>query len=329
MAAPGGGRLKKILSLLGPLLGLAIVLGIFTGINGLGYLDPSNIQTMLADATIVAIAALGMTLVIIGGGIDLSVGSVVALSSVLCARALYAIDPAGADPLTLKFWLVAFAVGIGAGAICGLVNGVAIIGLRVAPFIATLGMLSIARGAAKWVANNQPINVNYEFGNWTDPFVESGFFSPVVWMSLVLAIVVAFVLHRTIYGRNTVALGCSEETSWLCGIRINWLKVSLYMLAGALAGLAGVVQTSRLTQGDPTVAQGLELNVIAAVVIGGGSLSGGEGSVLGTLAGALIMSALAFGATQAGWDNYVQEILIGMIIVFAVALDQLRSKRKA
>jgi len=192
-------------------------------------------------------------------------------------------------------------------------------------------MLSVARGVAKWQARNVPIDINYAFGNWVQPFIDPPWLilAPSVWITLLLVVFFSLMLQRTIFGRHVVALGSSEATARLCGLKINRLKIFLYMISGACAGLAGVVQTARLTRGDPSVATGLELNVIAAVVIGGGSLSGGEGSILGTLVGALIMGVLSAGATQAGWENYVQEILVGLIIVLAVAVDQLRARRAA
>ncbi|MEI7634482.1 MAG: ABC transporter permease [bacterium] len=319
----------RSLAALGPFFGLILVLAVFTAINGPAFLSLPNLQTMVADASIVAIAALGMTLVIIGGGIDLSTGSLVALSSIMCAKALAWGGFADSPALSTWGWTLAFLAGIGTGMFCGAINGSAIVGLRVVPFIATLGMLSVARGGAKWQSHNQPINVTYAFGDWVQPYVKPAWImlAPSVWLAIVLAVIMGLVLNRTVFGRSIVALGSSEATARLCGLRIGWLKITLYTIAGAFAGLAGVVQTARLTRGDPSVAVGMELNVIAAVVIGGGSLSGGEGSILGTMAGALIMSALATGATQAGWENYVQEILVGLIIVFAVALDQLRARK--
>jgi len=329
---PHAPSLRRLASALGPLFGLGLIVVIFRIIVGEGFTDWYNVQTILADTTIVAIAALGMTLVIIGGGIDLSTGSVVALASVVCAKSLAGLI--GADgAMTPAAWCAAFGAGIGIGMLCGAINGLAIVGLRVVPFIATLGMLSIARGAAKWQSANIPINITYDFGEWVQPYLPEGWswllVAPSVWLALGLALVFGLVLHRTVYGRHVVALGSSEPTARLCGLRIGWLKISLYVVAGAMAGLAGVVQAARLTRGDPSVGVGLELNVIAAVVIGGGSLMGGEGRILGTLAGALIMSVLATGATQAGWENYIQEILVGLIIVLAVALDQLRARRAA
>ena len=148
--------------------------------------------------------------------------------------------------------------------------------------------------------------------------------APGVWIALVLAVAMAFVLRRTVFGRRVFALGSSEPAARACGIPIERLKLQVYGIAGLLFGLAGVMQMSRLRQGDPTVAAGTELDVIAAVVIGGGSLSGGEGTILGSMIGALVMAFLRNGSQQMGWPSYVQEILIGVIIVVAVAIDRWR-----
>jgi ribose transport system permease protein len=207
-------------------------------------------------------------------------------------------------------------------------NGLLITRLRVVPFIATLGMLGIARGVAKWAANEQTVNVP---ATWVNEllvtFPQRGWMlvAPGVWLTLVLAIVVAAVLRRTVFGRRMFALGSNEAAARACGIATDRLKVMIYASAGLLFGLAGVMQMSRLRQGDPTVAIGTELDVIAAVVIGGGSLAGGEGSIVGSMVGALIMAFLRNGCQQMGWPNYIQEIIIGAIIVLAVALDRLRA----
>jgi ribose transport system permease protein len=147
-----------------------------------------------------------------------------------------------------------------------------------------------------------------------------------VWLTLGLAVLAALVLRRTVFGRRIFALGSNEAAARACGIDTGRLKIATYTVAGLLFGFAGVMQMSRLRQGDPTVANGAELDIIAAVVIGGGSLSGGEGSILGSLIGALIMAFLRNGCQQMGWPNYIQEIIIGVIIVLAVALDRLRAK---
>jgi ribose transport system permease protein len=152
-------------------------------------------------------------------------------------------------------------------------------------------------------------------------------FAPAVFLALILGMFLAAVLRYTILGRYTFAIGSNEATARLCGIRVPRVKICIYVLAGLLTGLAGLMQFARLTQGDPTVAVGLELDVIAAVVIGGGSLSGGQGSLVGTLAGAFLMAYLRNRCTVLGWSNFVQEMIVGHIIIIAVAVDQWRVRR--
>ncbi|MGE5124699.1 MAG: ABC transporter permease, partial [Betaproteobacteria bacterium] len=213
----------------------------------------------------------------------------------------------------------------------GLLNAAAITRLRVVPFIATLGMLGVARGAAKWLAHQTTVEAP---ATWvselavTFPTAAWLVFAPGVWIALALAALMGFVLRRTVFGRRVFALGSSEAAARACGIAIERLKLAVYSIAGLFFGLAGVMQMSRLRQGDPTVAAGTELDVIAAVVIGGGSLNGGEGSVLGSMIGALVMAFLRNGSQQMGWPSHVQEMLIGAIIVVAVAIDRWRHERR-
>jgi ribose transport system permease protein len=261
-----------------------------------------------------------MTIVIIGGGIDLSVGSSIALAGVVAALGLR------------TGWAPAAAVGAAVlvGGLVGLVNGLVVTRLKVVPFIATLGMLGVARGTAKWVAEEQTVNTPATWVNGlavTFPSPEWLLLAPGLWLTLALAIVVAVVLRRTVFGRRVFALGSNEAAARACGVHTDRLKLWIYSLAGFFFGLSGVMQMSRLRQGDPTVAAGTELDVIAAVVIGGGSLSGGEGGILGSMVGALIMAFLRNGSQQMGWPNYIQEIIIGIIIVIAVALDRFRTSR--
>ncbi len=307
-----------------PLLGLIAVATLFAILTGAPerYLSATNLRVVLAQTVIVAVAALGMTMIIISAGIDLSVGSSIALSSVVTAVALRG----GLPPI------VALACGVITGGVLGLINGLSITALRVVPFIATLGMLGIARGLAKYVANQQTVNVPATWINElavTFPARPWLLFAPGVWLTVVLAIVMTLILRNTVFGRRIFALGSNEAAARACGINTNRLKIKVYALAGLFFGLAGVTQMSRLRQGDPTVAVGTELDVIAAVVIGGGSLSGGDGSIPGAIIGALVMSLLRNGCQQMGWPNYVQEIIIGAIIVIAVAADRYRASRAA
>ena len=314
--------LRSQLNRFGPLLGLVLVIAVFTILTGAPdrYLAPKNLRTVLVQTVIVAIGAIGMTMIIISGGIDLSVGSAIALAGVVTALAI----KAGLSPV------IAVAAGILVGCLVGVVNGLAITRLRVVPFIATLGMLGVARGVAKGVAGSQTVNIPETWANnllMTVPKPEWLLVAPGVWLTITLAIIVAIVLRNTVFGRRVFALGSNEAAARACGIATDRLKVYIYGIAGLLFGLAGVMQMSRLRLGDPTVAAGLELDIIAAVVIGGGSLNGGEGTILGSMIGALIMAFLRNGCQQLGWENYIQEIIIGAIIVIAVAVDRWRSAR--
>ena len=321
-AVLGSSSLNDWLNRLGPLLGLVLVIAIFSLLmDSPGrYLSANNLRIVFAQTVIVAIGAIGMTMIIISGGIDLAVGSTIALTGVITALAVNA----GLPPI------IALAIGVLVGGVVGVVNGLAITRLKVVPFIATLGMLGVARGTAKWLANQQTVNVP---DTWLNellvmfPKPSWLLVAPGVWITIVLAICAAIVLRNTVFGRRVFALGSNEAAARACGIATDRLKVWIYGLAGLLFGLAGVMQMSRLRQGDPTVAAGAELDIIAAVVIGGGSLSGGEGSILGSMIGALIMAFLRNGCQQVGWPNYIQEIIIGAIIVIAVAIDRWRSAR--
>jgi ribose transport system permease protein len=313
------GRLLR----LGPFLGLLAVMAFFAVASGAPerYLSANNLRVVLAQTVIVAIGAIGMTLVIVGGGIDLSVGSTIALTGVLCALALR--DGVSPSLAVLAALLL--------GGLVGLANALAITRLRVVPFIATLGMLGVARGAAKWLAHQTTVEAPASWVNElavTFPPRPWMVFAPGVWVALALAALMGFVLRRTVFGRRVFALGSSEPAARACGIAIDRLKLAVYSIAGLFFGLAGVMQMSRLRQGDPTVAAGTELDVIAAVVIGGGSLNGGEGTILGSTIGALMMAFLRNGSQQMGWPSHVQEMLIGAIIVVAVAIDRWRHDRR-
>ena len=319
----------RFVNVLGPFLGLLLVIGLFwilerrkiaedSSITPF-FLTGGNIKLILTQSVIVAIGALGMTIVIVSGGIDLSVGSVVALTSVVGATVLVK----GYSVLT------AVTMTIAVGAFIGAINGLVIGGLRMMPFIVTLGMMGIARGTAKWLSGSQTVNSP---PTWIDNVMASTnpdrlFPLPMgVWIALCLAVITAILMRLTVFGRYIFAIGANEAAARLSGIRVPFQKTMIYTVAGLFVGASGLMQLSRLTQGDPTGAISLELDIIAAVVIGGASLSGGSGSVLGSMIGALIMAVLRNGSNQMGWPTYMQEIIIGAVIIFAVGVDQLRQK---
>lgn len=313
--------MRQHLKKLGPFLALAAVFLGFTLYNpnmaSLVVLEKLGQQTV-----IVGIAALGMTLIIICGGIDLSAGSLIALTSVVMAQAiaLWHLPPA-----------VAALLGIAVGLLCGWLNGFLITRLKLVPFIVTLGTLLIFRGAAKALSHSTQIKVPPTFLSDLLASLPAGrtwqLLPPGAWIMLLLAALAAHFLANTPWGRHVVAVGSNEATARLCGINVNRIKVMVYTLGGFFTGLAGLMQLSYQEQGDPIGAEGYELDIIAAVVIGGGSLNGGEGSMLGTLLGAALMTVIRFGCQLNGFPPYVTQISTGAIIVLAVAVDQLRRRR--
>ena len=310
---------RRLVNERGVLIGLVIVALAFGVLIGPQFFAAVNLELMARQTVIVCVAALGMTMIIVSGGIDLSVGSIVALSTVATAVLLQR----SVGPLTAALGAVA------AGALCGAINGLLITQLRVVPFIVTLGTMLLVRGAAKGLADERRVDAPI---TWLNDLLRTaqdgrGWLLPSgIWLTAALALVVAFTLQYTRFGRHLFAIGSSERTARLCGVRINRTKLAVYTVGGALAALSGVLQFSKLSVGDPTVAQGLELDVIAAVIIGGGSLLGGRGSVVGTIAGAAIMAVIQIGCSQQGLPNWVQQIVTGAIIVFAVGLDRWRQK---
>ena len=308
-------------SWVGPLVALLILYGLFAILVPDTFPTAGNVRTMVRQTTVVGIAALGMTIVVILGGIDLSVGSTVAFTTVMIAFLLQA----GVGPIGAALG------GVAVAAACGLFNGILITSLRVMPFIVTLGAMGIIRGAAKGLAHEQKIDAPVTWLNNLIAELPPGSrwqILPVgVWLLVILALAVGGLLRYTRFGRHIFAIGSNEHTARLCGINVPGVKVAVYVIAAALGGLAGIMQFSRLTVGDPTVANGLELDVIAAVVIGGGTLSGGEGAIAGSIVGAMLMTEIKTGGTHLGLSNWVQEIITGVIIIVAVALDRLRHRR--
>jgi len=269
-----------------------------------------NLRNVAEQSALIGIIAIGMTFVILIGGIDLSVGSLVALTGVVLALALHNNVPV---PL-------AIGVGVAAGVAGGVVNGVLVTAGRLPPFIATLGMMSVARGAALLLSDGRPVS------GFSDTFRGmatgrlAGIPLPVVAM-LALYAIAHVVLTRTVLGRYTYAIGGNEEASALSGIAVGRYKIIAYALSGASAACCATLLVARLNSAQPIAGIGYELDAIAAVVIGGTSLLGGSGSVIGTLIGALIMSVLRNGLNLLGVTSYVQQIAIGVVIVTAVLVD--------
>lgn len=303
-------------------------------VPGYMFFSAGNVENILMQSAVYAMCGLGMTMVIITGGIDLAAGSTIALSMTATAMVLRSGGGANGPLTTSPFLWTTLAVftGTAVGAAVGAIQGLLITGLRLVPFIVTLGGLQAVRGLAKGIADNQEINppMNWLFQNLMFP-VQGRTFSwqlvPLgVWATLLAAVLAALFLRYTRLGRHIYAVGSNEATARLCGIPVARTKILVYMIAGLFAGLAGVLEFSKLNIGQPTGAVMYELYVIAACVIGGTSLLGGVGTISGTLIGAFIIGTLNAGAQQAGWEKWIQEISIGLIIIVAVALDQLRNR---
>jgi ribose/xylose/arabinose/galactoside ABC-type transport system permease subunit len=333
------------------LLGLFVLLLAWRGQLG-NFFSLGNMQVLLHKNSVPAVAALGMLLIIVSGGIDLSVGSVVALVTVATMQTFRLVynGPEQTLPAGWAEWLreiglawkgtgshfwasaAALPVGLLVGGLCGLCNGLVITRLHVAPFVATLGMLSVARGLAVWLAGRTRVSFRGPRPGWVDALSrissETLIFDPGVWSLFVLALGVLLVLRFTVFGRYCYAIGSNEATARLCGIAIEQHKLAIYTLAGLFTGWAGVLMFAHGNGGDPNAAVGLELDVIAAVVIGGASLAGGRGTVMGTLLGVLILGVLENGVSFFDVPVEVKYILIGAIVVINTALSQWQRQEK-
>lgn len=315
----------------GPWLGFVAVLVLFTALIGIKgdlgtFLSLGNLRVLLHEGTIPAIVALGMLLVLISGGIDLSVGATVALVTVVTMRVYTAMYTAsGPSPANS---LVACACGVLAGGLVGLVNGLLVTKLQLPPFVATLGMLGIARGAAVWLAERKTLP--FPLGGrpeWVDTVGRVSLTNPGLLSLVVLAIVTAILLRTTVFGRHLYAVGSNEATARLCGVNVTRTKVLVYTLAGLLTGWAGVVMFAHSNSGNATLGEQLELDVITAVVIGGASLSGGKGGVVGAMLGVLILILIKNGVSLFNVPVEMQYILIGALLVANVSLNRWRERK--
>ena len=325
----------------GRFLALIVVFAFFAVLVEDGkFYTPRNLENILRQSAVYATAGLGMTMVIITAGIDLSVGAIIALAVTVVAWVLNL--PAGEGAHLVHEWpvllpIVAVAAGVTAATLAGLANGAVIVGLRLVPFIVTLGMMGIVRGVAKGIAGERDIYPPADtwIGGIMDPTLTSVdrrwmLLPPGVWILIAGVLVASFVLRYTRFGRHVYAVGSNQETARLCGVPVGRTKLIVYAVTGLFCGISGLMQFSYIgSVGQPTTAVMYELFIIASVIIGGASFSGGEGSVLGTLIGALIITILYMGGQQMGWPKWVQEMVIGGIIIAAVALDRLRHRRAA
>lgn len=289
------------------LLGLCLVLSIMSPV----FLTTANLTNVLLQAAINATIAVGMTFVIITGGIDLSVGSILALSGVLLGGALR-------SGLNLFTSLIACLL---IGALLGLINGFLITKGKLPPFIATLGMMSMARGLALVYTNGKSITGFSDGFRFIGRGSILGIYTPIVIM-VVLYIIAYIILKYTRLGRYTYAIGGNSEGALLSGINVNKVLTILYVICGTTAAIGSIMLTARLNSAQPVAGLGYELDAIAAAVIGGTSLTGGEGSIVGTLIGALIISVLRNGLNLLNVSSYIQQVVIGLVIIIAVLADK-------
>ncbi|GAV11624.1 ribose ABC transporter permease RbsC [Paenibacillaceae sp. P-4] len=310
-----GFQLSQMTQKLGPLLGLFILIVIVSILNP-SFLEPLNILNLLRQVSINALIAFGMTFVILTGGIDLSVGSTLALSSAFVANMLVA----GYDPI------LSILAGCLLGGVMGMINGLLVTQGKMAPFIATLATMTIFRGLTLVYTDGNPITGlgdsmtfqlfgrGYQFG------------IPVPAITMIIAFAVLWViLHKTAFGRKTYAIGGNEKAAIVSGIKVSRVKIMIYSLAGMLSALAGAILTSRLNSAQPTAGTSYELDAIAAVVLGGTSLSGGRGRIVGTLIGALIIGTLNNGLNLLGVSSFYQMVVKGIVILIAVLIDRKKS----
>jgi ribose/xylose/arabinose/galactoside ABC-type transport system permease subunit len=291
------------------------------------FFKTANLLNILLQTSINTIIAVGMTFVIITAGIDLSVGSLLALCNVIFGLTMLQFQPdAGMVQIC-----VGIIITLLIGSAVGLSNGFISVKWSLPPFIVTLGMLGVARGFGLWLIDSQTENL---IGRVSPEFVFigngniSGIPFPAI-IAIVIIVIAHFILRLTVYGKHVTAIGSNEEAARLCGINVGYVKISVYIICGFLAGIAAIVQTSRLGSANPTIGAGFELYAIAAVIIGGTNLLGGYGTIIGTLVGALIIGVLNNGLTLMNIPDEMKQIIIGFVIIVAVLLDRIRHKRKS
>jgi ribose/xylose/arabinose/galactoside ABC-type transport system permease subunit len=295
-----------------------VLLCAFSALMSDRFLSPVNVTNVLLQAAVLAVITIGMTFVVIGGGFDLSVGSTVALAGCIAVEVMTSFGIAAG-----------VAAGVAAGGIVGLVNGVVIARLRVSPFIATLGSMVLVRGVVLLITRGAPVVGGDE--GLPEAFLAFGTgrflgVPELVWAAFLLLAAFAWILHRTAFGTRVFATGGNREAAFLAGVPVQLITTWVYVICGLTAGAAGVMLAARLQSGQPTAGEFYELTSIAAVVLGGASLMGGEGRLFKSMIGVLIMTVLANSLNLMGVDSYWQRIAIGVVIVAAAAADQMRRR---
>ncbi|MBT2533763.1 ABC transporter permease [Arthrobacter sp. ISL-48] len=299
------------LQALGIYIAAVVIFLIFGMLNG-NFLTAGNLRDIAISASVNAIIGLGITFVVITGGIDLAVGSIASFVGIVSATLMV---NAGTSPF------LALLAGIALGLVCGALNGVLITKLKLPPFIATLGTMSIYQGCAYVVTNGRPVyNVPKDFVFMLNSYI--GGVPVAVILVAVLAALCWLLLRRTVFGQNVIATGGSEETAWLSGVRVDRVKIAVYALSGMLAGVGGLVIVARINAAQTDAGSPYLLTAIASAVIGGANLMGGEGRIAGTLVGALILGALTNGLVLLNVPSFYEQIVTGLVVVIAVALDQ-------
>ena len=315
--------MNKVIRQLLPFGSLILITCILSALKPDTFLTAENFLNVFRRSSVDGIIAVGMTFIIISAGIDLSVGSMIALCGMVGASAMTALG--GADPLGTSL-VVGSIAGIGIGAVCGFLNGILITKLNLQPFIVTLGTMSFFRGISLVMKNGLPVNVpSYKYLG--EGVILSIPISIIIFG--VITVIAILILRYTHLGRYTYAIGSNRQAAFHAGVNIDRNLIGIYTLTGLLVGVAAMIQTSRTVSAQPTAGAGEELDIIAAVVIGGASLSGGQGTIVGTIIGTLLISFLRNGCTLVGISTNAQFIVIGMIIIVAVAVDRLaRAKTK-
>lgn len=304
-------KISDVISKMGPLIALLILVVVITVLNP-NFISVNNLLNLLRQVSINGLIAFGMTFVIMTGGIDLSVGSVLALSSAFTASLMVN----GFNEY------IAILIGLLSGVLLGGLNGVLISKGNLAPFIATLATMTVYRGATLVFTGGNPITVsNQEFFS----FLGRGYFlgvpTPVI-IYFLCFLILYVVLHKTVFGRKTYSIGGNEKASLISGVNVDAMKIKIYAISGLMASIAGIIQASRLSSAQPTAGESFEIDAIAAVVLGGTSMSGGRGRLTGTVIGALIIGTISNGLNLLGVSSFYQNIAKGLVIILAMLVDR-------